>query len=544
MKWSASPSVLSGESNWLSVSPATGSSDASSSDAPSAQVSADPTGLAPGAYYGQVSIDSAGADNSPQTVSAVLNVLPAGSNPAPIVQPSGLVFTGVAGAESPGSQTIGVSNLSSAAVSFTSAGTTRDGGSWFVYLPAAGTIAPQQSTRLVVQPKLDGLAPGVYRGSITLLYAGGGSSAVSILLVVGPGGASKSARRADGCPATQLLPVITSMGDSFMVAAAWPNPLDVQVVDDCGDPMVSGSVVATFSNGDPPRVLTHTSASAWSGTWQPRTVPVTPVTITVSAQIPQLSLKGSTQLTGGLRTNLRVPIITSGAVVSSASLAPQAPIAPGGLISILGSSLADSTASTDAPPLQTTLAGTSVLIAGSAAPVLSVSDGRVDVIVPFGIPPNTRQQVIVQKGVVATAPEPVTVAPAQPAIFTEDKSGAGQASVFAVEQDGSQTLAGHSHPVKAGDAIVILCAGLGAVNPGLVDGDPAPGSPPSATINPVGVSIGGVDAPVSFAGLAPGTAGVYQVNATVPPGIEAGDAVPITLSVAGQLSPAVTIAVQ
>src|SRR5450432_2538794 len=189
---------------------------------------------------------------------------------------------------------------------------------------------------------------------------------------------------------------------------------------------------------------------------------VAQVTIQVSAEIPEQKLKGAAQISGGLRTNQSVPIITPGAVLSSASLVAQSPIAPGSLISILGSSLADSSLSSSAQPLPTGLAGTSVLIAGRPAPLVSVSDGRIDAIVPYDVPPNTQHQVIVQKGAVATVPETVTVAPAQPAVFTQDKSGTGQASVYAVRDDGTQVLADGANPVTPGDSIVIECAGLGS----------------------------------------------------------------------------------
>jgi uncharacterized protein (TIGR03437 family) len=63
-------------------------------------------------------------------------------------------------------------------------------------------------------------------------------------------------------------------------------------------------------------------------------------------------------------------------------------------------------------------------------------------------------------------------------------------------------------------------------------------------VNSVSVNIGGVNAPVSFARLAPGTTGVYEVQATVPGGVAASDAVPVVLSVGGQISPPVTMAVR
>jgi len=57
-------------------------------------------------------------------------------------------------------------------------------------------------------------------------------------------------------------------------------------------------------------------------------------------------------------------------------------------------------------------------------------------------------------------------------------------------------------------------------------------------------TIGGKVAEVLFSGLAPGFAGLYQVNAKVPADAPVGDAVEVQLEVAGQTSPPVTIAVR
>jgi len=86
---------------------------------------------------------------------------------------------------------------------------------------------------------------------------------------------------------------------------------------------------------------------------------------------------------------------------------------------------------------------------------------------------------------------------------------------------------------------------LGAVTPAVKEGLPAPVTPPlSTTVNTVSVMIGGKAAQVAFSGLTPGYAGLYQVNAVVPSGIATGDAVPVVVSVAGQTSPPVAIAVK
>ena len=58
------------------------------------------------------------------------------------------------------------------------------------------------------------------------------------------------------------------------------------------------------------------------------------------------------------------------------------------------------------------------------------------------------------------------------------------------------------------------------------------------------MQIGGADAHVEFAGLTPGFAGLFQVNVVVPQGAATGNAVPVSISVAGQTSNVVTMAIQ
>lgn len=73
----------------------------------------------------------------------------------------------------------------------------------------------------------------------------------------------------------------------------------------------------------------------------------------------------------------------------------------------------------------------------------------------------------------------------------------------------------------------------------------AAGSSPlsESLIKPV-VLIGGVAADVLFAGLAPGFAGLYQVNVAIPQGVQPGSAVSLVLSQEGVPSNTVTIAVE
>ena len=71
--------------------------------------------------------------------------------------------------------------------------------------------------------------------------------------------------------------------------------------------------------------------------------------------------------------------------------------------------------------------------------------------------------------------------------------------------------------------MALFITGQGPVTPPAPDGAAAPGSPLSLIAAPVQVTIGGRNAMVSYQGLAPGFAGLAQVNAIVPPGLTPGD---------------------
>jgi len=144
------------------------------------------------------------------------------------------------------------------------------------------------------------------------------------------------------------------------------------------------------------------------------------------------------------------------------------------------------------------------------------------------------------------ASQTVNVAAFAPAIFSTNESGTGPGAI----QDSSYHLVDASNPAIAGKTtILIYCTGLGAVSANQpATGAAAPTKELAPTANPVTVTIGPVGEQVtesaSFSGLAPGFVGLYQVNALVPAGSATGAAVPVTITVGGVTSNAVTIVVQ
>ena len=125
------------------------------------------------------------------------------------------------------------------------------------------------------------------------------------------------------------------------------------------------------------------------------------------------------------------------------------------------------------------------------------------------------------------------------------QTGVGQAAALNFGLDGMLTLNGPANPAQRGGVIVIYATGEGLLTPPVADGEIVGEDLPRVQL-PVSVTMGGVQAVVTYAGGTPGlVAGLVQINAVVPVGIAAGAAVPVNISIGGVASPAgATIAVQ
>ncbi len=270
MSWSTSVSTQTG-GDWLTAFPTNGSTDASSPSAPpQIRVNVFPGTLPAGIYFGSVQVTSPAANNSPQIVSVVLNLLPPGSRVGPLVQPAGMIFVAADGGESPGSQAVLVQSLNTAPLTFTAGVSTSAGGNWLTVLPPGGTVTTGAAVSIVVQPIVSGLAPGVYEGALTLSFSDGSTRAVRIVFVVVAAPLAPSYVRSP-CPGGRvlMLVVFTQLSTGSAVSVGFPGQVAVQVVDDCGNPLLTGNVTATFSSGDPPIVLTSLNDGNWAATWTP-----------------------------------------------------------------------------------------------------------------------------------------------------------------------------------------------------------------------------------------------------------------------------------
>jgi uncharacterized protein (TIGR03437 family) len=223
------------------------------------------------------------------------------------------------------------------------------------------------------------------------------------------------------------------------------------------------------------------------------------------------------------------------AVVNGASYQPA--LAPGSIVSIFGSGLSSSTmtaASANLPPF---LGSVNVYFNGIAAPLFYASPGQINAQVPYELAPGTVNLEVDGPAVVR---QTATVSAAAPGIFTTGGSGKGPGVILRADD---YQLVSPSAPTQAGAYILIYCTGLGALTSPIVEGNPGPNPPLTTAVVPQ-VSIGNIAASVTFSGLAPGFAGLYQVNAQVPAGVPAGNAVPVTVTASGVSSNTATIVVQ
>ncbi len=206
---------------------------------------------------------------------------------------------------------------------------------------------------------------------------------------------------------------------------------------------------------------------------------------------------------------------TVSGVLNGASFA-QGSLAPGTIISIFGSGLARSTTSSSTLPLPLALDGTVVTVNGQAIPLFFVSANQINAQLPFQIPTGITQ-LTVKDASGAIGSRSVTISATSPAMFTVSADGKGEA--ISVHANFSLVRKVVGEYAKTGETIILFCTGLGALDNFANSGTPAPSFPLSRTAQLPTVLMDGRAAQVTFAGLAPGFIGLYQINIVVPAGV-------------------------
>ena len=208
-----------------------------------------------------------------------------------------------------------------------------------------------------------------------------------------------------------------------------------------------------------------------------------------------------------------VPAIT--ALLNAASFL-GGPIAPGEVVALVGAGLGHGEVQ--------------VLFDGVPAPVTYVSPTQIKCVIPYEVASEARSEVQVRYQGWASVPFALATTAANPAIFSADGSGSGQAA--ALNQDLSSNSP--ANPAARGSTLVLFVTGERQTSPPGVTGKVTSmsGRTPQPLL-PVAVLIGGQPASVTSFGEAPGMiSGVMQLNVQIPSNVPSGE-VPISVTVGG-----------
>jgi len=280
---------------------------------------------------------------------------------------------------------------------------------------------------------------------------------------------------------------------------------------------------------------------------------------------------------GGQTSNsVTLQLFGISSVVNAASFLNTGTAAPEEMISIFANGLGSMDQLYGFPA--TTVDGVSVTINGIPTPVtaLAASGSQINLVMPSNLPTTGTVQVQLTTPTGTSIDFPLIMSPAVPGIFlvndpsnpTADIAVAqfantvwlvvptSTATALQIPQNctasNANPLSICGQPAAPGDYLVLYTTGLGEVTP---NGDPngtplatgvvAPvsGSPLYETTAAPTVQVGGITATVLFSGVAPGTAGEYQVDFQVPTGVTEGDAVPLTVAMPGSNTATATLAV-
>jgi uncharacterized protein (TIGR03437 family) len=190
-------------------------------------------------------------------------------------------------------------------------------------------------------------------------------------------------------------------------------------------------------------------------------------------------------------------------------------IAAKSIVAAFGSNLASATQIATDQPLPTSLNGTSVQVRDSlgqlrSAPLFFVSPNQINYQIPAGTAPGAAT-VYITNGSLSTQTGATMVAASALSIFTQDQSGNG----VAVALDAfTFTLPPFNATLLNGQPNAIAVFGTGLGNDATdIDGNV------SASVQ---ATIDGQPVTVSYAGRAPGFAGLNQLNITFPAGLASG----------------------
>ncbi len=190
-----------------------------------------------------------------------------------------------------------------------------------------------------------------------------------------------------------------------------------------------------------------------------------------------------------------------------------------------GAGFSDRVYAAESYPLPRSLGGVSVNVNGVDSPLVSVSPTQI----LLQVPSHTALETNVEVKAESSSPFVPQLRFATTTLIgfgaflsnPQSPSAYGGSDAFAVHQDWS-ALVTSGNPAWPGEILHLYGTGFGPVDSQPPDGMPGPADPPARTVMPVTCwawgadNVARLDIPVLYAGLAPGLAGVYQMDVRLP----------------------------
>jgi uncharacterized protein (TIGR03437 family) len=486
--------------------------------------------MAEGEYGGLIRISAVDGTFNPLYVPVVLRVEQDDAAPVPLLSSGGMVFQeqlGNQGQQLPLNLMAGSASLVDFQISAQSSG-------WLSAGPMRGKVSGTAPAPLNISETPLALQAGFYSGLVNVAFGAGPLRSLHVgISVVDPAAAN--------CKPQFLYLTQTALPDGFTTRIGFPTPLEAVLVDDCGDFISNGLVNAAFSNGDPDLVFEPMGNGRYTATWMPAHVsdalPNAVATVALRGFVPALPI-ASTEAIGTV-SNDTAPALNANSVLNNLNPQLGAPVAPGTIVQLYGSSLATTTGSGAVVDgqLVTTLNGLSVNIGGVDAPLFFGSSGQIDAQIPTELAAGQRYEVLVNANGFYSNAITFDTAAVTPGLASFADGGV-------IAQDTGYNLITADHPAQAGEVIILYATGMGSTNPAVATGAVAPGTAPLAeTVIAPQVTVGSVPAHVLFSGLSPGSVGLYQIDVTIPAGAGTGN-VPLVVTQNGVASNTVTVPLQ
>jgi uncharacterized protein (TIGR03437 family) len=471
--------------------------------------------LAAGSYTGVLTLTDPNAIDSPQSVTVTVQV---GGD-----VPGNLVFNLAPGGSTSSSFTTG-----SMVKTTVGAGTP--------WLTVSSATMYGVTTVTVKATASSGMAAKDYDGTITISGSkfAPDNKQVSVVLNV----------------TTEPIATLSSNSVSFTISQGANKQSTPVAITNAGQGTLTvSSVTATAANGG-----TWLSAVAVTGgvTITADPTGLTPDTYTGTVTVASNAINSSVAIAVQLTVQPQgPPTAFVGGAVNNGTFGNGEPLAQGDIAAVFGTQFTygDAQGATTLP-LETKMNGVQVLVNGTAAPLFYVGPGQVNFEVPINASlandgAGTIQVVrdgqagnLIYVGINARVPRFIVYGP-----------GYG-----VVTEPNGATLTGtpSTQPVKAGDVIVIYAVGLGPTSPSVPSGTASPNPPGLAEVPGTTQVCFGPESPffqapcakASFTGLTPDAVGLYQITATVPPGLKSGSNTILLLLVDNIQSTPVTLDVQ